>query len=324
MLWKSGWKIKDIDRRLRDEGTSVSETSLYLLISKFAKTGFVRDIKRAPRQSILKDEHYQFIDEAMERNDELTAYNLWSRLKEAYPNLRLSVSTVRRARKDLGWVSTKPKYCQLIREANKEKRLKWCADVSSCGDNFADVVWTDECTVELQQHSLRCFRKKDQLKKLKPRPKHPLKLHIWGGISCRGATSVVIFEGILIATKLLKIYEASLIPFVKKAYPDHHRLMQDNDPKHTSRVAQNFLLDNEINWWKTPPESPDLNPIENIWGSMKRFLRDRHKPTNKASLIEGIKIFWKTLSPEVCRRYVNHIQRVIPVVIEEDGGPSSY
>ena len=100
--------------------------------------------------------------------------------------------------------------------------------------------------------------------------------------------------------------------------------MQDNDPKHTSRVAQNFLLDNGINWWKTPPESPDLNPIENIWGSMKRFLRDRHKPTNKASLIEGIKIFWKTLSPEVCRRYVNHIQRVIPVVIEEDGGPSGY
>jgi len=28
----------------------------------------------------------------------------------------------------------------------------------------------------------------------------------------------------------------------------------------------------KIKWWKTPPESPDLNPIENIWGSMKQYL----------------------------------------------------
>ena len=71
-----GRKIKDIHRRLHDKGTSVSETSLYLLISKFAKTGFVRDIKRTPSQSILKNEHYEFIDEAMEKNDKLTTYNL--------------------------------------------------------------------------------------------------------------------------------------------------------------------------------------------------------------------------------------------------------
>ena len=207
MLWRSGWKIRDIHRRLREEGTSISETSLYLLVSKFAKTGLVRDIKRSPRPSILSQEHYEFIDSAMEKNDELTAYTLLNKLKEEYPDLHLSISTVRRARKDLGWVSTRPKYCQLIREANKEKRLQWCREVSRCGDDFADVIWTDECTVELQQHSLRCFRKKNQLKKLKPRPKHPLKLHVWGGISCRGATAIVIFEGILIATKLLKIYD---------------------------------------------------------------------------------------------------------------------
>ena len=41
--------------------------------------------------------------------------------------------------------------------------------------------------------------------------------------------------------------------------------MQDNDPKHTSRVAQQFYMDSDINWWKTPAESPDMNPIENLW-----------------------------------------------------------
>ena len=222
----------------------------------------------------------------------------------------------------MGWVSTKPRYCQLIRDINKEKRLIWCEQLKANNDKFLDVIWTDECTVELQRHSLRCFRKKKQCKKLKP--KHPLKLHIWGGISSRGATPVVIFKGILVATKLLKIYENSLLPFIKKAYPYQHRLMQDNDPNHTSRVAQNYLETNGITWWKTPPESPDLNPIENVWGSLKTFLRDRHKPHNEASLIEGIKLYWKTLTPEVCQRYIKHIQKVIPKVIEENGGPSGY
>ena len=104
--------------------------------------------------------------------------------------------------------------------------------------------------------------------------------------------------------------------------------MQDNDTKHTSILAGllNYLQTNGITWWKTPPESPDLNPIENVWGSLKTFLRDRHRLHTEASLIEGIKlhVYWKTLTLDVCQRYIKHIQKVIPKVIEENGGPSGY
>ena len=260
----------------------------------------------------------------MEENDELTAYNLYCKLMESYPEIKISLSTVRCARTDLGWVSTTPQYCQLIREQNKEKRLMWCQVVKADKDKFFDVIWTDECSVELQRHSLRCFRKKGQVKRLKPRPKHPLKVHLWGGISSRGATPLVIFKGILVSTKLVNIYDTALIPFVKRVYPNHHRLMQDNDPKHSSRLAQDHLQLNGIEWWRTPAESPDLNPIENIWGSLKRFLRNHHKPHNEATLIEGIQLFWKTLTHKYAEN-VKHIQKVIPKVIEEDGGgPSGY
>ncbi len=85
-----------------------------------------------------------------------------------------------------------------------------------------------------------------------------------------------------------------------------------------------YLVEKGVYWWKTPPESPDLNPIENVWGSMKRFLRDKHKPRNLASLIKGIQKFCKTLTADVCCRYINHINRVIPKVIEENSGPSGF
>ena len=207
-------------------------------------------------------------------------------MKEAYPHLVLSLSTVRRARRDLGWVSTTPKYCQLIREANKEKWLNWCLEVTHEKDAFTDVMWTDERSVQLQCYSLHCYRKKGQVKKFKPRPKHLLKVRIWAGISYRGPTQIVIFTGKLCATKLRKILDAALLPFVRLVYPEQHRLMQDNDPKHTSHLAKAYFECNNVKWWKTPPESPDLNPVENVWGSMKRFLRDYHKLQNQASLIE--------------------------------------
>ena len=54
------------------------------------------------------------------------------------------------------------------------------------------------------------------------------------GISKKGATRHVMFQGIMTATKYGEILTASLIPFARKAYPDGYRLYQDNDPKHTS------------------------------------------------------------------------------------------
>ena len=52
------------------------------------------------------------------------------------------------------------------------------------------------------------------------------------------------------------------VPFIKDVYPDGHKFMQDNDPKHTSRHAQAFFAENSINWWKTPPERPDANRLK--------------------------------------------------------------
>ena len=130
-LWKSGMKLGAIQQRFKEEGKRVSVVALYNLVKKFASNGYLRDIKRRSRPSILGAEHYQYIDELMIKNDELTATNLYNELLEKFLTLKLSRETVRRARNKLGWISTTPKYCQLIREVNKEKRLKWCETIDN-------------------------------------------------------------------------------------------------------------------------------------------------------------------------------------------------
>lgn len=140
----------------------------------------------------------------------------------------------------------------------------------------------------------------------------------------RGRTGICIFEGIMRAPLYVEILEETLLPFVSAVYPDHHRFMQDNDPKHTSRLAGAFFHNNCVNWWKTPAESPDANPIENLWHEMKEFIRREVKPRNKEELVDGIERFWGTVDVVKCRKYIRHLRKVLPKIIEVDGAATGY
>ena len=100
-----------------------------------------------------------------------------------------------------------------------------------------------------------------------------------GGISGRGATKLVMFTGIINAQHLATVLEVGLLPFIRERFGDGHRLYQDKDPKHGSKLIEKFFEENGVNWWATPPESPNLNLIELIWGSLKIF--EEHPQTKK-------------------------------------------
>ena len=77
-------------------------------------------------------------------------------------------------------MTSDPKYCQLIRENYKQKRLDWCRKVLDDKDEFRDKIWTDESMVMIDPYSRKCYRKRGEARKLKARPKHPAKIHVWG------------------------------------------------------------------------------------------------------------------------------------------------
>lgn len=279
----------------------------------------------------------------MTRDDETTAKEL--QLVAASNGTSVCAKTVLKGRSLLGWTRRGTAYCQMIRERNRAKRLEWAR--SNLGTTFEDVIWTDETSVQMESHRrFHCY-KKGLKPRYKPRPKHPVKVHIWAGISWRGPTSVC---GIMDAPMYTSILEEHLVPFIRNVYPSGHRLMQDNDPKHTSRHAKEFFLQNSINWWQTPPESPDANPIENLWHELKvcmhvhntmfcfyvqptavycyhkiffifffRSIFEVIKPRTKEELVNGILCFWATVTTSKCQRYILHLNKVIPEIIRVNG-----
>ena len=172
----------------------------------------------------------------------------------------------------------------------------------------------------LEQFCRTCYRKVGEPAKRKPKPKHPLKLHVWAGISRHGSTKIWIFEGIMAADLYNDILWTHLLPFITEKLQNHH-VMQDNNLQHTSRVTKVFFEEQGINWWPTPPlESPDLNPIENLWHELKFFLEMKVKPRSKQELIDGIKFWRKKVDTSKCVKYIDHVlHKAIPTVVELPG-----
>ncbi len=67
-----------------------------------------------------------------------------------------------------------------------------------------------------------------------------------------------------------------------------------------------------------------MNPIENLWHELKEFLRREVKPRTKDELIGGILKFWETVDVAKCQKYIGHLRKVVPRVIELNGGPNGY
>ena len=98
------------------------------------------------------------------------------------------------------------------------KRLEYPQQLPDSGDTFHNVIFSDECSVSLEQYRRTCYRKVDEPLKRKPNPKHSLKVHVWAGISRKGTTKVCIFDDIIDAELYCRILVTTLLPFIIRSY----------------------------------------------------------------------------------------------------------
>lgn len=116
-----------------------------------------------------------------------------------------------------------------------------------------------------------------------------------------------------------QILERSYLKFLNKRHHGFAKLVHDSSPAHKSAFTKQWLRERRIKTLEWPPESPDLNPIELVWGSMKEFIR-KQRVTTVESLKRAAKIFWRSLTPQMCSNYVNGIQWSMEKIGAAGGG----
>ncbi|KAI0997290.1 hypothetical protein K3495_g10896 [Podosphaera aphanis] len=100
---------------------------------------------------------------------------------------------------------------------------------------------------------------------------------------------------------------------------------QDNDPKHTARATKVFLRSKKITCLDWPAQSPDLNPIEHLWGELKRRLgRYDEYPKGVGELWERIKNEWSKVPLRSCQNLIESMPKRIEAVVAAKGGNTRY
>ena len=99
--------------------------------------------------------------------------------------------------------------------------------------------------------------------------------------------------------------------------------MQDNDPKHTAKLTKEWLHLRNVNVLEWPAQSPDLNPIENLWKMLKIQVHNR----NPRSL-EELKTFcheeWAQINPMICRKLTDGYKARLKAVLANGGFGTKY
>lgn len=113
-LHKSGFKLKDIQLRLKEEDIKVSKKSLCLLLKKYRLHGVVSDLPKRAKQKKLSLQHLKLIDEAITEDDEVSNSDLRALLLQR-AGVRISLSTIQRAKRRLGLYITKKMFLLTIR-----------------------------------------------------------------------------------------------------------------------------------------------------------------------------------------------------------------
>lgn len=147
---------------------------------------------------------------------------------------------------------------------------------------------------------------------------------IWGCMSGAGVGKVHIIDGILDSKGYINLLKQNVHTSAEKlGIRSNFMFYQDNDPKHTSWNAKNWLLYNCPKVLATPAQSPDMNPIEHLWGELKKRLASRCV-SSKSQLKQAVLEEWEKIEPTYCKKLVESMPRRLQEVIKYKGRSTKY
>jgi transposase len=148
----------------------------------------------------------------------------------------------------------------------------------------------------------------------------------WGCFSWQGVGPIVPIQGSVKGVSYVEILRKHAAPTFVRMFPKKKAWFQhDNARPHTAKVSTEFLQESGMRVLEWPAQSPDLNPIENLWAIVKRSIRERQKPpTNLPELERYVKAAWKAIPIATIRNLIDSMPRRIQAVIAAQGGATKY
>ena len=200
-------------------------------------------------------------------------------------------------------------------------------------DDWMRVIWSDETKINLfGSNGIKWGWKKDNMS-LDPRILSQTIKHgggnlmVWGCMTWDGVGFISRIEGCLDSVLYVDILN-ECIPMTMNYYDiseDKMIFQQDNDPKHTSKRAMKYFDEKNINLLFWPPQSPDLNPIEHLWGHLKREISKYSEPPKGCNMLwERAAAVFNAIPKEVCQNLIRSMPARIQAVKKAKGGHTKY
>lgn len=319
-------------KSLRDIGQTVgrAHSSIQRVISNYTSTGSIISKSRTGRPPLLTKRENKRIIQLVRLNPRITAYQVKLEVEERFSK-SVSDDTIRRIIKKAGYHSRVARRKPYISDINRQKRMDFANEfVSKPPEFWNKVIFSDEskfCIFGIKGKKLVWRKKGTALDKnnLVPTVKHGGGgIMVWGCMAANGIGKLTFIDSIMDQMGYIQVLKDNLLQSAQQlGLEQNFWFQQDNDPKHTAVNVKLWLLYNVKNQLRTPPQSPDLNPIEHLWDLLERRIR-KHSITSKNMLKDKIVEEWEKITAEDTRKLVESMPRRLIDVLNRKGYPTKY